>query len=120
MAAAGLAPFAHALLGLGVSGDLVGAFGDANRLGRPQRESVDRSGRPRAAGTAMAISHRHRLTGHAELDIAAEAFALIGLSLWHGALLVYRSAGDWNAMWGLPKVIMESNLRLFGAQREPH
>ena len=53
--------------------DVLGAFGEPYRLRLPQREGIDRCGRPRPARGAMAITHGDRRTGDLELDRSAKA-----------------------------------------------
>ncbi|CCD91473.1 hypothetical protein BRAO375_1550024 [Bradyrhizobium sp. ORS 375] len=71
------AVFAVAHVGLVIGADRLRALRHAHVGGLPQGEGVNRAGRPRAAGRAMAIAHRLRLAIGLELDRAAEAFALI-------------------------------------------
>src|SRR5882672_7468064 len=77
--AAGPPPRPMASRRLGEATNLVRAARDAQRLRLPERESIDRPGRPRPAGLAMAIAHRRGLAGHGELDRTAEAAALVHL-----------------------------------------
>src|SRR5690242_16055127 len=71
-------------------GDMLGAAGDAHRLGLPEREGVHRAARPGAAGAAMAIAHRFRRAGRFEMDGAAETFAFV---CRHGRELLSLSDG---------------------------
>src|SRR5215813_10333462 len=57
MASTYLAPFAHAVWGLGVAADVLGALGDAHGVGAPEAEGIDGTGRPFAARAAMAVPH---------------------------------------------------------------
>src|SRR3954453_14968301 len=77
MAAAGLAPLAVGLLVLVVLVDLVLALRDLDCVVRPEREGVDRSGRPAPAVLAVAVAGACRLAGDLDLDGTAHALALV-------------------------------------------
>src|SRR3981081_521527 len=83
MSAALLAPLAVAEGSLVVRTDVCGAVSYFQRLRLPQRKRVDRSRGPLAAGFAMTIPHRGRLTRHLELDLAAKAATFVNFSIAH-------------------------------------
>src|SRR4051812_40662978 len=76
MAAAHCAPLPVALLRLVVLPDELLTFGHGDGLGLPQRERVDRAGGPAPAVGAMAVTGADGVTGHDELDRAAQALPL--------------------------------------------
>src|SRR3569832_1511122 len=73
MTASRLAIFALAERRLGEGLDVLRALGDAHGLRLPQAEGIHRSARPRAAGTAMTITHRRRFARDLDRDRATEA-----------------------------------------------
>src|SRR6266487_3649113 len=79
MAAADLAPLPVAPLVLVVLADLVFSLGHLDRLGLPERECVDRGGRPAPAGGAMAVASALRIACDDNRDGAAEALPFEGL-----------------------------------------
>src|SRR6202165_1499796 len=86
MPAALLAPLAVADGSLVVRTDGRGAVSYFQRLRFPQRKRVDGSRGPVAAGFAMTISHRGRLTRHLELNLPAKAAAFVNFSIAHDPL----------------------------------
>src|ERR1700730_7017877 len=86
MPAALFAPLAKADGSFVVSTDARGTVSYFQRFGFPQRKRVDRSCGPVAAGFAMAVSHRGRLTRPLELHLAAKAAAFVNFSITHGPL----------------------------------
>src|SRR6185436_18348973 len=85
VAAALPAPLAPAVRRLVVLADTRGTFRDLDGGRLPQRESIDRAGRPTPAGLTMAVAHACGLAGDAELHGSAGAFAFVRLLLGHGA-----------------------------------
>src|SRR5262245_54473837 len=83
VAAARPAPFAKRAWRLVPDADIVGTARDAHRLRPPQREGIDRRGRPVPARFAMAVAHGGRLAAHGQMDRAAEAAALVDFSVAH-------------------------------------
>src|SRR6185295_282041 len=81
MPAALLAPLAIAPRRLVVGADALGPARDPQRFGLPEREGVDRSRRPGAAGFAVAIAHRRGRARDGEVDGAAEAAPFVGGSM---------------------------------------
>src|SRR5437867_10717833 len=79
MAAADLAPLAIAPLVLVVLADLVVSLGHLDRLGFPERECVDRAGRPAPAVGAMAVAGAYRIARDLKRDSTAEALSCEGL-----------------------------------------
>jgi len=77
MAPAILAPLSEASVGPVIDPDPVSAFCDFYTVGCPEREGVDRSGRPLPAGAAVAIAHSNRLTRCCKLNGTAEALPLM-------------------------------------------
>src|SRR3984893_3892628 len=86
MPAALRAPLAKADGSFVVSTNARGTVSYFQRLGFPQGKRVDRSCGPVAAGFAMAVPHRGRLTRHLELNLAAKAAAFVNFFIAHGPL----------------------------------
>src|SRR5690242_20370233 len=80
MAAAGLAPLPVGVLVLVVLVDLVFALGDLDRVGRPEREGVDRAGGPAPAFLAMAVAGGRRIARDLDGHCTAEALSLVGVA----------------------------------------
>src|ERR1041384_7291076 len=77
MAAADLAELPLAHRRLLIHAELLGAARHLHGLGLPQRERIDRPGRPRAARAAMTVAHAGRFAADFERNRAAEAFAFM-------------------------------------------
>jgi len=83
MPAAILAPLPEAPVGPMICADAIDTFSDLHAVRCPQREGVDGSGGPLPAGTAVAITHGHRLTGYLKFNRAAEALSIAGHCVAH-------------------------------------
>src|SRR4051794_25271624 len=95
MAAAGLAPLPVALLVRVVLADLVFSLGHLDRLGLPERESVDRAGGPAPTRVAMAVAGGLGIPRYFNRDGAAVALAFVGLFiLAHDFFLCPKSGRD--------------------------
>src|SRR6185295_13203526 len=77
VAAAFLAVLPLAYRRLLIHADMLGTGRDLHGLGFPERERIYRSRRPRAARTAMTITHAFRLAGDLDMHRTAKTFALV-------------------------------------------
>src|SRR5258705_8002994 len=83
MASACPAPFAITVRRLVVRADIVCAPRDLHRFGFPQSERVDGSCGPASTRLTMAITHSGRFTADRELNRAAKAAPMVGVSVVH-------------------------------------
>src|SRR5258706_12800805 len=86
MAAALRAPLAIADGRLVIGADARRAVRHFESLGFPQREGIDRAGRPVPAGIAVAVAHRYRFARDLEPHFAAKTRARIHLFTDHDSL----------------------------------
>src|SRR5215208_2029453 len=87
IATAGLAPLPVGLLVLVVLADLVLALGHLDRLGLPEREGVDRAGRPAPAILAVAVAGTLGIARDFDLHGSAEALSGVRLFFAHESSL---------------------------------
>src|SRR6476620_6504280 len=79
MAAADGAPLPIAPLVVVVLADLVRSLGHLDRLGLPERECIDRTGRPTSTGGAVTVASALRIPRDLNRDSAAEALPFVSL-----------------------------------------
>src|SRR4051812_31185575 len=72
------AKLAVALVRLSEAGEMLAATGNFDLVFVPERERVNRPGRPRATGTTMAVAHDEGGTGDLYSDRAAETGPFVG------------------------------------------
>src|SRR5947207_8929502 len=75
MAAAFFAVLAHADRSLLIHADMFGACRHPHRSRLPKRESIDRPSRPRAARSAVTVTHNVGRSGDFKFNGTAKAFA---------------------------------------------